>query len=206
MRKKRVALGGIAIFAAAASLPAYNYYALYRSKTEAFTEINFGKQEVYIIGQHATYMAKKLQEYSNFHGLDLVVFGPDDENEANTVLVSLYSFDAMDELPEHWQRCGDTCNEDTPGELYAASVSKVGLLARTWKITYIQMKPFAVGGTIKGEGFTCVMQLMALEAKTLFPNVSEDDFDTCRDLLSDSGGTTYRYNTSFNLLEAGTSF
>ena len=43
-----------------------------------------------MIGEQAKYFAEKLQEYSDLNELNLVVFGPDDANEANTVLIPLY--------------------------------------------------------------------------------------------------------------------
>ena len=134
MRKKHLTLGGLAVFVAIAALPIINIYAASRTQPGAFTELRIGKQEVYVIGEHATYLAQKLQEYSDSHGSELIVFGPNDENEANTVIVSLISLDRMNYLPEHWQRCGDTCDEEAPGELYAASVSEAGLLGRNKRL------------------------------------------------------------------------
>lgn len=156
------------------ALPLKNIYAAYRFKPSVFTELNIGSQDVYVIGEQATYFAQKLQEYSDLNELNLVVFGPDDANEANTVLIPLYTFDRISALPEHWQLCGNKCDEEIPGQVYASAVSETGLLRRKWKVVYIQMKPFAIDGTVDGERFTCAMQLMATEAKSLFPSHIEE--------------------------------
>jgi len=111
---------------------------------------------------------------------------------------NIYTLDHISALPEGWQLCGDLCDEEVPGQVYASAISETGLLRRKWKVVYIQLKSFAVDGTVDGERFTCAMQLMAAEAKSLFPDYIED-FDDCSDLLHEGGGTSYRFSTSFSL-------
>jgi len=88
-RRNFIIVGGVLLIAVLA-LPLMNVYAAYRFKPSVFTEFSIGPQEVYMIGEQAKYFAEKLQEYSDLNELNLVVFGPDDANEANTVLIPLY--------------------------------------------------------------------------------------------------------------------
>lgn len=205
MRKKYIALIGLAALVA---WPAVNIYAAFRPMSQAYTELAIGKQEVHIVGDGAAYFSEKLQEFSDTHGWDLVVYGPDDENDANTAIVVLYSFDRINEkLAEDTQLCGDLCKPDSPGEVYAAGVSELGLLGRIWKIAYVQLLPFAVDGTVDGERFVCLMQLMAQEAKILLPTPKPgDDFEYCKKLIYERGGTTYTRETSFKLFSLGFRF
>jgi len=110
-RRNFIIISGILLIAVLA-LPLKNIYAAYRFKPSVFTELHVGPQDVYVIGEQANYFAQKLQEYSDLNELNLVVFGPDDTNEANTVLIPLYTFDHISALPEHWQLCGDKCDEE----------------------------------------------------------------------------------------------
>ncbi|MCH2078415.1 MAG: hypothetical protein MK180_16325 [Rhodobacteraceae bacterium] len=70
------------------------------------------------------------------------------------------------------------------------------MLSRKRKVAYVQTKHLAVDGVVSGERFTCLMEVMASEAKAVLPNYIEDSRD-CMDLLGEGGGTQYSTSVAF---------